>query len=85
MIICNFNFSELSPAPGKTPNPEPDNPQGLATLIVMICVLTIIILFCCFSAPGIRDLCKKYLFRSCTMDDPDLDNGEPFLDFFKQI
>ncbi|KAL1513047.1 hypothetical protein ABEB36_002527 [Hypothenemus hampei] len=40
----------------------------------MIAVLTIIVLFCCFSAPGIRGLCKKYIFRSCPYDDPDVDN-----------
>jgi hypothetical protein len=50
------------------------NSQGVATLIVMIVVLTIIILFCCFAAPGVRDLCKRYVFRTCVMDDPDRDN-----------
>lgn len=42
----------------------------------MIVVLTIIILFCCFAAPGVRDLCKRYVFRTCVMDDPDIDNGK---------
>ncbi|XP_068893586.1 uncharacterized protein [Tenebrio molitor] len=51
------------------------NSQGVATLIVMIVVLTIIILFCCFAAPGVRDLCKRYVFRTCVMDDPDRDNA----------
>ncbi|XP_019773649.1 uncharacterized protein LOC109546919 [Dendroctonus ponderosae] len=49
--------------------------QGYATLIVMLAVLTIIVLFCCFSAPGIRNLCKRYIFRSCPYDDPEVDNG----------
>ncbi|KAH1014488.1 hypothetical protein HUJ05_012346 [Dendroctonus ponderosae] len=48
--------------------------QGYATLIVMLAVLTIIVLFCCFSAPGIRNLCKRYIFRSCPYDDPEVDN-----------
>ncbi|XP_044746204.1 uncharacterized protein LOC123307822 [Coccinella septempunctata] len=48
--------------------------QGVATLIVMCCVLTIIMMFCCFAAPGIRDLCKRYVFRQCVIDDPDVNN-----------
>lgn len=56
-----------------TPLQNPN--QGIATLIVMIAVLTIIILFCCFSAPGIRSLCKRYIFRSCPYDDPSSDNA----------
>ncbi|KAF7284475.1 hypothetical protein GWI33_022069 [Rhynchophorus ferrugineus] len=61
------------PSPNKsTPLQNPN--QGIATLLVMIAVLSIIILFCCFSAPGIRNLCKRYIFRSCPYDDPDTDN-----------
>ncbi|XP_045460006.1 uncharacterized protein LOC123670555 isoform X2 [Harmonia axyridis] len=48
--------------------------QGVATLIVMCCVLTIIMMFCCFAAPGIRDLCKRYVFRQCVIDDPEVNN-----------
>lgn len=69
----------MSPSPGKhgvsTGPPTHTYNQGYATLIVMIAVLTIIILFCCFAAPGIRDLCKRYVFRSCVIDDPAEDNG----------
>ncbi|KAL3286154.1 hypothetical protein HHI36_000666, partial [Cryptolaemus montrouzieri] len=50
--------------------------QGLATLIVMCCVLGIIVMFCCLAAPGIRDLCKRYVFRQCVIDDPEVDNGK---------
>ncbi|XP_074035767.1 uncharacterized protein isoform X2 [Leptinotarsa decemlineata] len=59
---------------GKSSNTPVPSDQGTATLIVMIAVLLIIVLFCCFSAPGIRGLCKRYIFRTCDIDDPDLDN-----------
>lgn len=69
----NNNKARASGAMGKsTPVQNPN--QGFATLLVMIAVLTIIILFCCFSAPGIRGLCRKYIFRSCRYDDPAVDN-----------
>nr|CAH7746294.1 unnamed protein product [Callosobruchus chinensis] len=44
----------------------------------MLAVLGIIILFCCLAAPGIRGLCKRYICRTCIIDDPDLDNGTYF-------
>nr|CAI5845505.1 unnamed protein product [Callosobruchus analis] len=44
----------------------------------MLAVLGIIILFCCLAAPGIRGLCKRYICRTCIIDDPDLDNGRYF-------
>ncbi|CAG9860816.1 unnamed protein product [Phyllotreta striolata] len=46
----------------------------MATLIVMIAVLLIIILFCCFAAPGVRMMCKRYVFRRCMGNDPNIDN-----------
>ncbi|XP_060522046.1 uncharacterized protein LOC132699390 isoform X1 [Cylas formicarius] len=64
-----------SPVIGNKSTPIQNPNQGIATLLVMIAVLTIIILFCCFSAPGIRSLCKRYIFRTCPYDDPNLDNG----------
>ncbi|XP_060522062.1 uncharacterized protein LOC132699390 isoform X3 [Cylas formicarius] len=63
-----------SPVIGNKSTPIQNPNQGIATLLVMIAVLTIIILFCCFSAPGIRSLCKRYIFRTCPYDDPNLDN-----------
>lgn len=64
----------MSPSPGRsTANAGVPN-QGLATLLVMIAVLAIIILFCCFAAPGIRDICRK-LCR-CKIDDPDREPGK---------
>ena len=73
-----FFFAEVhtsNPSSNKsTPTLNPN--QGVATLLVMLAVLTIIVLFCCFSAPGIRNLCKRYVFRTCAYDDPDIDNGE---------
>ncbi|XP_050301099.1 uncharacterized protein LOC126739457 isoform X3 [Anthonomus grandis grandis] len=71
------NIRDLAKVHSSQPNKSTSdqNPnQGIATLIVMIVVLTIIILFCCFSAPGIRGLCQKYIFRSCRYDDPSADN-----------
>ncbi|KYB26702.1 hypothetical protein TcasGA2_TC015927 [Tribolium castaneum] len=65
--------TKVNTANKSTPTPSGRN-QEVATLVVMIVVLTIIILFCCFAAPGVRDLCKKYVFRTCVMDDPDIDN-----------
>ncbi|XP_050301097.1 uncharacterized protein LOC126739457 isoform X1 [Anthonomus grandis grandis] len=72
------NIRDLAKVHSSQPNKSTSdqNPnQGIATLIVMIVVLTIIILFCCFSAPGIRGLCQKYIFRSCRYDDPSADNA----------
>ncbi|EFA07331.1 uncharacterized protein LOC655240 [Tribolium castaneum] len=66
--------TKVNTANKSTPTPSGRN-QEVATLVVMIVVLTIIILFCCFAAPGVRDLCKKYVFRTCVMDDPDIDNA----------
>lgn len=67
----------MSPSPGNKATAHAGVPnQGLATLLVMIAVLAIIILFCCFAAPGIRDICRK-LCR-CKIDDPDRDTGETF-------
>ncbi|XP_066154763.1 uncharacterized protein [Euwallacea fornicatus] len=60
---------------GSKSTPDQNPNQGIATLLVMVAVLTIIILFCCFSAPGIRGLCKRYIFRSCQYDDPSVDNA----------
>ncbi|KAK9875419.1 hypothetical protein WA026_007812 [Henosepilachna vigintioctopunctata] len=69
-------FSILVTAKPKIPPPTHNgiSNQGVATLVVMCCVLAIIIMFCCFAAPGIRDLCKKYVFRTCVIDDPEVNN-----------
>ncbi|XP_072391591.1 uncharacterized protein [Diabrotica undecimpunctata] len=63
-----------APSPPKTTSPH-TNQQGYATLIVMISVLFIIVLFCCFASPGIRMMCKRYIFRRCLPNDPNIDNG----------
>lgn len=65
----------MSPSPGRSTAHASAGVgnQGLATLLVMIAVLAIIILFCCFAAPGIRDICRK-LCR-CKIDDPDREPG----------
>lgn len=70
----------MSPSPGRSTAHASVANQGLATLLVMIAVLAIIILFCCFAAPGIRDICRK-LCR-CKIDDPDREPGMPFLSLF---
>lgn len=67
----------MSPSPGRSTAHAGVANQGLATLLVMIVVLAIIVLFCCFAAPGIRDICRK-LCR-CKIDDPE---REPGMNFF---
>ncbi|XP_056638536.1 uncharacterized protein LOC130446353 isoform X2 [Diorhabda sublineata] len=62
------------PSPPKNTSSN-SNQQGFATLIVMIAVLFIIVLFCCFAAPGIRMMCKRYIFRRCLPNDHNIDNG----------
>ncbi|XP_050510603.1 uncharacterized protein LOC126887237 isoform X2 [Diabrotica virgifera virgifera] len=63
-----------APSPPKTTSPHTNSSQGYATLIVMISVLFIIVLFCCFASPGIRMMCKRYIFRRCLPNDPNIDN-----------
>ncbi|XP_056638547.1 uncharacterized protein LOC130446353 isoform X4 [Diorhabda sublineata] len=80
--IDDFNFFKGMDSQRKISNvPSPpkntssnSNQQGFATLIVMIAVLFIIVLFCCFAAPGIRMMCKRYIFRRCLPNDHNIDN-----------
>lgn len=69
-IVVNYT---VKPKTTKTLRTN-ESDQGLATLLVMISVLAIIVLFCCLAAPGIRDLCNKYIFRHCVIDDPETNN-----------
>lgn len=63
-----------SPANALTPNYSPVS-QGLPTLLVMIAVLAIILLFCFWGAPGVREFCRRTFCGFCSMDEQ---NATPY-------
>ncbi|XP_022906846.1 uncharacterized protein [Onthophagus taurus] len=70
---------------GSGPPQSPETiPQSSApeypTLIVMIAVLAIILLFCFWGAPGIRDYCRRNICCHCPMDEPRETEGTPTVD-----
>lgn len=72
----------MSPPPGNAAPPNyPNLGQGLPTLLVMIAVLAIILLFCFWAAPGVRDFCRRSICCHCPMDEPDPEQGKPIFVF----